>query len=86
MTSDSHQQTCKVCGRSDKFNFDIPDDLWAVIVPAEFAQKVVCLSCFDDFATRKEIDYATSLRSLYFAGNKASFEFNVVQAVRATAP
>ena len=30
---DPQQQTCKVCGRPDKFNFHVPDAVWEWIVP-----------------------------------------------------
>jgi len=71
------QQTCKVCGRPDKFDFQVPDNIWCLIVPLEYQTKVVCLACFDDFATAKNIDYSTSLQTIYFAGSKASFKFEV---------
>ena len=74
-------QRCKVCGRRDKFNFDIPDDLWRKVVPPEYQDHVVCLSCFDDFARVKEVDYSTSFSVLYFAGDMAVFTFKVLSAV-----
>lgn len=80
------QQTCKVCGRPDKFNFDVPDDIWRAVVPLEYRTKVVCLCCFDDFASRKKVDYATSLHTLYFAGNRACLEFQATQAVSIREP
>ena len=69
------RQTCKVCGRVDKFDFTVPDAVWMEVVPVSFLSHVVCLSCFDDFATLRDLDYAQSLDTLYFAGDKASLEF-----------
>jgi hypothetical protein len=64
----TQHQTCRVCGHRDKFDFHIPDDLWQQIVPPEYQNHVVCLGCFDDFATQKGIGY--SIDALYFAGDK----------------
>ncbi len=75
-----HQQTCKVCGHPDKFDFHVPDDLWRKVVPSPYHNKVVCLACFDEFAFEKQIDYSGSLEVLYFAGDQAVFKFQAVVA------
>jgi hypothetical protein len=75
-----NQQTCKVCGCQDRFNFHVPDELWKSIVPLEFQNRVVCLPCFDQFAFEKQIDYSDSLELLYFAGDMAAFKFETVAA------
>lgn len=31
--SDAHRQTCKVCRQPHKFDFQVPDELWAAVVP-----------------------------------------------------
>lgn len=77
----SQRQTCKVCGRPDKFNFHVPDDIWKVVVPTKLQNRVVCLYCFDAFADCRNVAYAASLQSLYFAGDKATFEFAVCRRV-----
>jgi hypothetical protein len=73
--SSALRQTCKACGHIDKFNFNVPDDLWAAVVPTDMVSKVVCLACFDGFAHDKGIDYSAGISSLFFAGDVASFEF-----------
>lgn len=73
----NQQQTCKVCGHPDKFNYNVPDIIWEAIVPYEFQNRVVCLACFDKFAYQKGINYACHLHTLYFAGDMASFRFVV---------
>ena len=78
------QQRCKVCGRIDKFNYNVPDEIWQAIVPHSFHNSVVCLCCFDDFANKKGIDYAEALQNLFFAGHKACFEFKTQQAIQVT--
>jgi len=74
---DSQRQRCKVCGRIDKFDFHVPDEIWEAIVPLEYRNRVVCLSCFDKFAYHKKINYAPYLTTLYFAGECAAFRFCV---------
>lgn len=77
----SQQQTCKACGRPDKFNFDLPDHVWKAAVPAHLHGRVVCLGCFDEFAKERGVAYATSLSAVCFAGETASILFEVVEAV-----
>lgn len=66
-------QRCKNCGCADGFNFHVPDHVWRAVVPKHLENRVVCLQCFDRFAKEKEVDYATSLSGLVFAGQKATF-------------
>jgi hypothetical protein len=75
MPPQGQQQTCKVCGRPDKFDFYLPDELWAAVVPVEYRDRVVCLYCFDEFAAAAGQEYAASLQKLYFAGIAAVFVF-----------
>jgi len=69
------QQRCKVCGCRDKFDFHVSDNVWEEIVPDKYKNRVVCLACFDDFASKKEIDYSSSIECLYFSGNNTSIQF-----------
>ena len=78
--SDSQQQSCKVCGRKDKFDFHITNKIWEAVVPPIFQTKVVCLACFDAFAREKNIQYADAIEVLYFAGEKAVVTFSVRSA------
>src|SRR3990167_10679689 len=71
VTNQCQQQTCKVCGRSDKFDFSLPDAVWAAAVPAEYRSRVVCLYCFDEFAAQAGVAYGASPREGYFAGDAA---------------
>ena len=74
------RQTCRVCHCKDKFDFHVPDGIWEKVVPELYRNNVVCLSCFDEFARAREIDYSNSLEELYFAGNQAVFKFQAVSA------
>lgn len=75
---DPQRQSCKVCGHRDGFDYRVPDDLWAAVVPPEYRHLVVCLNCFDDFAREKGIDYSAAVDALYFAGAVASLTFRRV--------
>tara|TARA_R110002020_G_scaffold375738_1_gene586939 strand:+ start:97 stop:348 length:252 start_codon:yes stop_codon:yes gene_type:complete len=72
---DLQRQTCKECGRKDKFNFQVDDAVWDAVVPPSLRNCVICLYCFDEMADRSGQRYHEALRSLFFAGDKASFEF-----------
>ena len=74
------RQTCKACRCADKFNYHVPDSLWAEIVPEQLQQGAVCLECFDKFASEKGKRYADALDTVYFAGDKAAMELKVVDA------
>jgi len=74
------RQTCRACKSHDKFDFHVPDDVWKKIVPEHYRNRVVCLSCFDEFARAAHVDYSGSLEVLYFAGNQATFKFQAVSA------
>ena len=81
LKKDNQHQTCKVCGRIDKFNFHVSKEIWEAAIPPIFRKKVVCLACFDDFALRRGVKYADSLELVYFAGDRGVFEFEVKSRV-----
>jgi recombinational DNA repair protein (RecF pathway) len=72
---DIQQQRCKVCGRPDRFNFHVPDEVWLAAVPSTLQGRVVCLDCFDGLAGARGVEYAAHLRELYFVGRCAAFRF-----------
>lgn len=71
-------QTCKACGNRDKFDFDVPDEIWQAVVPIHLRNRVVCLPCFDDFAQLQGINYAAHVSALHFAGDGAALVFRPV--------
>jgi hypothetical protein len=75
MTHDTGRQTCKVCGRPDKFDYHVSDEIWGAVVPPPFQNRVVCLFCFDGFAYERNIKYSIGIDTLYFAGDQATFIF-----------
>lgn len=68
------RQKCSVCECEEKFNFHVADEVWEKVVPEEYRNRVVCLSCFDNFARAKNISYSHSVVDLLFAGDKAALE------------
>ena len=75
-------QICKVCNHRDKFNFTVPDYIWNMVVPKEYQNRVVCLSCFDDFAYKKNINIKNSLiGKLYFVGDMTTYTFNILSSL-----
>jgi hypothetical protein len=76
-----HHQMCKACGRRDKMDFHVPDDVWEAVVPARLRSRVVCLACFDGFAKQRGVEYAPHLSEICFAGDKASLSLRVARHV-----
>lgn len=72
---------CKACGRPEKFDFRVPNEIWRAVVPPPMLTRVICLHCFDDMAYRAGVDYSSSLKRLYFAGDQATFKFMPKRAV-----
>jgi hypothetical protein len=76
------RKLCGACGRPDKFVYQVSDDIWERVVPSGLRNRVVCLVCFDDFAAMRRVNYARHLTvSLRFAGDAATFEFEVRRAI-----
>lgn len=72
-------QRCKICGKRDKLDFKVPDEIWAAIVPPPFQNRVVCLACFDGLASMRGINYAVAIEpEIYFSGEKASFVLRII--------
>jgi hypothetical protein len=65
-----------LCGRPDKFDFNVPDWIWEAAVPPPVVSGVICLFCFDGLAEMRGVDYAPHLGPLHFAGEKAVFVFD----------
>jgi hypothetical protein len=80
-TMNARHQTCKACGKRDKFDFHVPDEVWHAALPAHLHNRVVCLACFDGFAHERGVAYATSLTELCFAGERSALLFKVIAAV-----
>lgn len=49
------RERCKCCQRYNPVGFVVPDDIWSAVVPPEFATSVLCIMCFDGFATERGI-------------------------------
>jgi hypothetical protein len=47
---------CTVCGSSAKSDFNVPADIWKMVVPTKYWNRVVCVKCFGNFACEKQIE------------------------------
>ena len=75
---DCYPQRCKVCGKPNELDFTVTDLAWERIVPIPYRNKVVCLTCFDSFASNRGVDYADFLDSeIHFVGSAAMFRLEV---------
>ena len=63
-------QTCQMCGTCDGYDFHVPDLLWKKVTRQE--DGVLCLKCFDKFATERNVDYMEHLTEMCFVGEKHS--------------
>src|SRR5262249_46316938 len=50
------QATCAVCGFLENCDFKVMDDAWKTIVPIEYRNQIVCVKCFEAFASAKQIE------------------------------
>jgi len=73
--NEAKRPICQHCLTTDFFDFYVPDPVWEAIVPEKYRNGVLCLTCFDELAARKGINY--TLDFLYFAGVQMSFIFQV---------
>jgi hypothetical protein len=75
------RKLCGACGRPDKFEYHVPDDLWERVVPTALRKRFVCLVCFDDLAAMRRVSYARHITlRLRFAGEAATFELEIRRA------
>jgi len=66
---------CKACGLVDRFDFHVPNDIWKTVIPTPLVREVVCLNCFDRYASEMGVNYAKYIKDLYFAGDRGNFHF-----------
>lgn len=51
------RETCKGCWRENPLGFSVPDGVWRAAVPTRHRSHVLCLLCFDSYATRRGVDW-----------------------------
>src|SRR5690606_36929680 len=52
------RELCKRCWRFNPVGFSVPDEVWNRVVPEEFRNRVLCIMCFDYFATEHGVEWA----------------------------
>lgn len=60
LRSRSRRETCKRCWRENPVGFNVPDETWRAAVTNRHLSDVLCLHCFDRYATRRGVDWAAS--------------------------
>jgi hypothetical protein len=56
VTTMLRRRTCNVCGSVDNCDFKVVDDVWRKAVPTEYQREILCLKCFEFFASEKQIE------------------------------
>ncbi len=51
------REVCKRCWRENPVGFSVPDEVWRAVVPARHTHHVLCLGCFDRYATARGVDW-----------------------------
>lgn len=53
--NDPGSDLCKVCGLA-KVDFDVPKNVRKAVVPSKYQNGFVCVECFGNFASEKQIE------------------------------
>jgi hypothetical protein len=56
VTTMLRRRTCKVCGSVDNCDFKVVDDVWRTAIPIQYQNEILCLKCFEFFASEKQIE------------------------------
>lgn len=51
------REICKACWRPNPIGFLVPNKIWNAVVPELLLGGVICIMCFDMFATESGIDW-----------------------------
>ena len=63
---------CQKCGGHPGFDFQVDDDAWRAIAPAQMRAGVICLPCLDTLAEEVGIDACQHLREVQFSGRQST--------------
>ena len=68
------RETCRRCWRASPVGFYVPDAIWLAAVPDAFRTAVLCIMCFDEFATERGVvwDHVVELFPVSGAGHARS--------------
>jgi hypothetical protein len=55
------REICKICFHVNRVGFNVPEEIWRAVVPAELQKSVVCLDCFSRLADEKLIRWDASI-------------------------
>ena len=51
------REACKLCYHVNAVGFRVPDEVWRLIVPEQFQNSIVCLSCFTRLGDEKGVPW-----------------------------
>lgn len=67
---------CAICSiGSIKFDYNVTDELWNLVVPKELKRDVICLPCLDKLVREKGADLASNVNFIQFTGTGVTIEF-----------
>ena len=71
---DHQRPVCDECLIPDAFDWYVPDKVWTAVVPEYLQNSILCLKCFDNLASIKNINYTIDI--LHFFGRQMAFIFH----------
>ena len=57
LAAEAQAQHCGRCGRRQRFEFSVTDDVWAALVPEAWRDNVLCIECFAEVADEAQPEY-----------------------------
>ncbi len=56
------RKTCKICNNANKIRFHVSDYIWALVIPKDKINNIVCLGCFTKLADEKLIAWVNNIQ------------------------
>lgn len=56
------REICKICYGVNAVGFAVPNDIWQVVVPENFRNTIVCLSCFTRLGDEKGVPWDKEIK------------------------
>ena len=73
------RELCKCCYKFNPVGYNMPDEIWNKVVPEEFRNKVLCLTCFDYFATENGVDWTKHIEEVYFVSGAMHIKYEILE-------
>jgi len=56
------REICKICYKVNPVGFDVPNIVWHEVIPHQYRQDIICLSCFIHLADEKLISWDRDIK------------------------